>query len=262
MSNTKRYVEITPEPYHGKGKSLKFVPVNQIHLHTGFRSICQYTEEQVNEAYSAGTIKALEDTEVLCDQMFLDFDNSPLNALIFEAWCQDNCYQYEKYDSGSRSIHFHVDIVTIDARCAPASIKAFLIKEFGEGFCDISFYHYAGLYRLPGTVHKKTGRKKELISTGGFFALDIPLIEKTKFGQLNLDICNFEWALINYINYIKAPPTEGNRSLTLWRTAKMFAESEVSYPVAEELITIMNNSWGRMSKPQQKVDSQVSFAYK
>lgn len=71
---------------------------------------------------------------------------------------------YVWYSTGNRGSHFGVRINYIASHLLPARSKAWVGSTF-EGLADLSIYTHLHLFRLPGTRHASTGRKKQLISS-------------------------------------------------------------------------------------------------
>lgn len=257
-----KYVEISCNARHGRDVGLFFIPVSEMSNYTGFRTTAQFSEDDVLAASEAGTISALDDTPLYLDTLFVDFDNSPANADTFRDWLIEHDYCFELYHSGSRSQHFHVNICPLESKSASKSLKQFMIDTFGEGFCDQSLYSYTSLFRLPGTIHEKTGNPKTLLERQGFNAVKIDLVDKQVFDELVLDLSGLEYSLIRYVNLLETPATNGNRSQTLWQLAKSFAEAGLTYSCAEELLLKLNESWGRNAKEESKVKSQCRWGFK
>lgn len=257
-----KYVEISYNARHGRDAGLFFIPVSEVSNYTGFRTISQFSEDDVLLASEAGTISALDDTSIYIDTLFVDFDNTPANADTFRDWLIENDYCFELYHSGSRSQHFHVSICPLESKAAAKSLKQFMITTFGEGFCDQSLYSYTSLFRLPDTIHEKTGNRKTLLEKQGFYRIKIDLVDKQIFDEVDLDISTLEYAMIRYTSLLGNAPSNGNRSQVLWSMAKSFAESSISYITAEELMMALNESWGRDGKEVNKVRSQLNYAYK
>ena len=70
---------------------------------------------------------------------------------------------YEKFDSGNRSIHYHVPVVPIVGDWVPRAVYDYECKHI-DG-CDLSIYRHTGLFRLEGTWHEKNpGHRKQLLA--------------------------------------------------------------------------------------------------
>ena len=256
------YVEITTDPYHGKGTSLKFTPTADLEGLTGFRTIAQWNEVDIGLAQAAGTIKALKDVPCVIDTLFVDFDNQERDAIRFRDWLKSELLTYEMWDSGGRSQHFHIPIVPLHSADAPSSLKQFMKVHCRNLAYDSSIYAYTSLFRLPNTEHAKTGRKKTLLEANGIDILHIDLKQPERYENLIItDIDEFNLTMSRYGNLLQNSPDEGNRSITLWSIAKSFCEVGLSYETTEELLFKLNDSWGDAGKEYAKVLSQLKYAY-
>jgi len=143
----------------------KLVPVTELEAHYGFRSMYEY--DCVGKAVIDyhGHTRGL-DIPVYSTVLFVDFDNNKEAAQKFYNWLHKNEIAFEVYDSGGRSIHFHIDIIEMYGRDIHLKQKAF-IKQYASG-ADLSIYKLCGIFRLVGTYHSSGGRKKLLAKEGLF----------------------------------------------------------------------------------------------
>lgn len=104
----------------------------------------------------------LKDESVYCDTIFVDFDDRPEEAKAMQGVLKRLGIGFCVYDSGGRSVHLHIKCKPIEGSWVPLAVKNW-VRRMSNGKADLSFYHPSGMYRLPGTVHEKTGRIKHII---------------------------------------------------------------------------------------------------
>lgn len=140
----------------------KLVPLADVGNYRGFRSAFAFDRETVEDITEAGSTAGLARRAVFADTLFMDFDGH--DPADFRAWLAGSGLAHEEWHSGGRSIHFHVALEPVFDAWVPAACKAW-VKERAPT-ADVSFYHPAGMYRLPGTYHAKyPGKYKKLLNS-------------------------------------------------------------------------------------------------
>jgi hypothetical protein len=138
----------------------RLVPLDEVGKHQGFRSVFAYEGEVAEYIRESKSTSGLRGLPVYADTLFVDFDNGPADVLI--ALLQDRGIGYQLWHSGGRSQHLHIPIEPISGVWVPSALKRWM-KKNAPG-ADLSFYHPAGMYRLPGTYHaKNVGQRKHLL---------------------------------------------------------------------------------------------------
>jgi hypothetical protein len=151
--------------------TIEIVPLEEVDQYTGFRSVYAFDAETVETIKEARSTRNLGNAQVYSDTLFVDFDGT--DPASFRAALVALGVGFSVFDSGNRSIHFHVPIVPMLGAWIPQAQKDWVKKNAG-GLADISFYHAAGMYRLPRTHHVKTGRAKVLTEQVAGGLLEIP----------------------------------------------------------------------------------------
>lgn len=250
------FIEQTRDKFH----TAHFVPESKINNYTGFRSMFKYHNTAMKQATEARTVKVLAESELIsCDTVFVDFDDNQPNANKFEKWLKEESFVFERWDSGGRSDHFHIPILPLFGSSCPKQIKKFMASFKLDGL-DLSFYHYAGLFRLPGTEHHRTGKQKILVEQfDGDCLLQIPeLITETKkptvFGKFDGDLDYLSFALIQITNYIGVSPKTGNRNSVLFEIASHLRDAGLERDTAFDLLVKMDETWLDQSKGEEEVE--------
>lgn len=149
------------------------VPLAAVDGYRGFRSVYCFDSVVAGIIRERGSTEGLRDSPVYSDTLFLDFDDTdPTDTMLL---LYDEGISHRVYQSGNRSIHIHVDIEPMAGLHVPWSQRLWVAANCPGA--DHSFYHAAGMYRLPGTMHEKTRRRKVLLHTIHGSQLEIPLVE-------------------------------------------------------------------------------------
>jgi hypothetical protein len=251
------FAELTNSKFH----TAEFIPVEDVVNHTGYRSVFAWSREDADAARAAGTVKVLKDRPAFADTIFVDFDNNEKGALAFKDELETQDVLYEMYTSGGRSIHFHISTMPVYDALVPNSVRKFMqnFKQYGY---DESVYNYCSLFRLTGTLHEKTGKPKELIETGGFYYIDLQLVEPDRIVIVPTDHDALSVAIAIYSNYIGGGVAEGGRYTVQWKVAKAFQEAGLSFDTALELVLAMDESWKNLSKGPEETKRAVKDAYR
>lgn len=235
------YYEWCSEPNQRNGT---FIPIEELNSKVGFRSVYGF-KEQPNQS------KGLNKYSVFSDTLIMDFDDGlegevlkVLDILIKEE------LTYYLYNSGNKGCHLHIPIVSMYGDSVPYSQKKF-VEEHNFN-CDLSIYKHSSLIRLVGTIHKKTGKLKELINFNEGAILEIPYMEEPKQKFKNVkprqdDILYI--ALTKCAKLVGMSANPGERTNTIWSISRNFFDSGISFDTALELAYSINSTW---SKPLEE----------
>lgn len=156
---------------------VKLVPTSELDNHTGFRSVYCFDESAARLIVGMNGTSNLQDSPLYSDTLFMDFDDAPEAAEQFHQYLIELGVGYTRWDSGGRSIHFHVNLVPKQYRGIYKDQRTW-VKTHAP-LADITFYNPAGMFRLPNTWHAKhAGKQKVLLNTGIGKPLDIPRVEQ------------------------------------------------------------------------------------
>ncbi len=173
---------------------VKLVTKEELEELRGFRSVYAFYEDAIKHIEDTNTTAGLAGFELYSDTLLVDFDNQPEAAEEFEFYLKamipansgmivldpPTNFAYEKYDSGGRSIHFHVPIEPMHGTNIPESQKEFMKKI--APLADMSVYKTSGMFRLNGTFHHKhRGKFKHLLYKVEGYLLRIPTIKPQVF---------------------------------------------------------------------------------
>lgn len=230
----------------------RLVPLDEVSSHRGFRSVFAFDTETAQFIQDVGSTSNLRGRPVYTDVLLMDFDNG--DPTEFREWLRSSGLQFETYDSGGRSIHCHIAMEPVYGGWVPAACKRWVQQNSKNA--DISFYHPAGMFRLPGTFHAKhAGHCKHLIEEGGDTKLvltepparEIRPIESSGHRE------DFFLLLLEH----KEP---GGRQPFMWRLGVTAAQAGMEFQEALENMLWWNQQQSQ-PHPDQIVERQCLSAY-
>ena len=226
----------------------------------GFRSTFGYPPETYSWIRKYGTTKGMKNASVYCDTIFVDYDDEPAVANEAIARLVDMGAVFSVWDSGNRSVHLHIALEPIEGVwVAPA------VKQWVRDTCrpsDLSYLHAAGMFRLPGTVHAKTGNAKVL--TMSYAGTPVHIYyerEKTQTHEAPIAIPNTELLQryqMNLITPVKPGARSQHISCILVGDAKRLG---LSYEQALADIQAWNRRFAKPSHSPETVIRKVRYEY-
>jgi hypothetical protein len=144
---------------------------------TGFMSTYLYKKEALEFYDKKNSIKGLGKKKFKCYSpvIYFDFDDEPEAALALEAKLVSNRVKFNTYNSGGRSVHFHVARNSEPSYDLPASDKKFVSDLAPKA--DDCLYQHGRVFRLAGTLHHATGDPKILLNSYDGSSVNIDIIE-------------------------------------------------------------------------------------
>lgn len=140
----------------------------------GFQSLYAVTEDTAEALKQAGTTKGFKGV-VWSERLWLDFDQQD-SARRAERCLREMGYDYLVYDTGNRGLHFGILRNAEPSHLLPLMDKAWVKRHFPDA--DLSIYTHLHPFRLPGTEHHETGRRKGLVYHSPGSALTLPKFEE------------------------------------------------------------------------------------
>jgi hypothetical protein len=141
------------------GPRPKFVHANDLHSLEGFISLYAVTKDTAEAITEAGTAAGFKGI-VHSERLWLDCDAYE-KADAVEERLKERGYDYVAYDTGGRGAHFGINRANGPSHLLPLQDKQWVQENFPE--CDSSIYTHLHPFRLPGTSHQRTGKRKCLI---------------------------------------------------------------------------------------------------
>jgi hypothetical protein len=234
---------------HGR---IELVPVDELEGLRGFRSVYEFNEDIAKEIQQRNSTAGLRGVPVYSDTLFLDFDDAATAATKFKELLIDKNYAYDEYTSGNRSVHFHVYIEPMEGPNVPYYQKSWVKKHAPNA--DISFYHPAGIYRLPLTFHsKRPGFRKQLLSSRGGDRLKIPTdIPVPKRPVYNPGESSTK-SLTIFMDMLYKPQAEGNRTPYMCKLLGCARLAGLTGEQALDYILMWNSDHAKPAHPEEYV---------
>jgi hypothetical protein len=166
-----------------RNRVCRFVTKQELQEYKGYRTVYGFDELTVAYFKDVGSTRGSKNIAptVFADELLLDFDSgvdgydAQEEATKMWNWLVSNDYSFTAWDSGGRSIHLHIPHQAAWHKHWPYSHLMFM-RGIGVK-SDESIFQAGRLFRLPGTVHETTLKKKTLIgSHEGSKLLEIPLL--------------------------------------------------------------------------------------
>ena len=155
------------------GISPNFVDITKSDLR-GFTSLYQVTEETAKAIEQAGTVKGFKGI-VWSKRLWLDFDDEDA-ARRANGKLKEMGYDYVCYTTGNRGCHYGILRSHAPSHLLPLLDKAWVKEHFPEA--DLSIYTHLHPFRIPGTLHQKTGKPKVLLSEQRGRTLVLPPLKR------------------------------------------------------------------------------------
>jgi len=256
------FVEYAPTVKARRGNML---PLDEIEGKTGFRGVYCFSEEIARIIRKSERSVGFDSFPVFSNELMLDFDHGIDEAKKAIKFAKDRDLSYSLFFSGAKGYHIEIPTVAKFGRNVPYSQKVLASRLRLE--CDLSLYRHASLYRLPGTVHDKTGKKKELLETYmGEAILDYNLqdMPQATFNFEGVeDSDSFEIVLNRITLLYKNPPDPRlSRTQKLFGIAAEIRKAGMCDVTATNLLLALNESWGDRGKDVQTVQRVIKEAFR
>lgn len=219
----------------------RFATADELPRFTGFRSYYGFSEAVKLYCQEVGTTRGMRGTVVYSDTIFLDFDDAPQAAEAFWHALIAEGVGFEVWDSGGRSIHFHIPHAPMWSDLLPYS-HACWVRARTQG-ADMSLYQAGRIFRLPGTVHQKTMRQKVLLEKVEGKLAEVTLVKPdttVRFGQLVADGDGIAEIISVLENLVRRPPEAGERNRRFYSVACSCFSCGFSGDFALELMNKVN----------------------
>lgn len=202
-------------PAKSFGSKPHFIGDREVDGKEGFISLYSVTTETKDCIIQEGSTVGFKGI-VGSERLWIDCDSYEAADKV-EAILIKEGYDYVAYDTGNRGAHFGVLRDHPPSHLLPQKDKEWVRQRLGE-LADSSIYTHLHLFRLPGTVHEKTGRRKELVKVVcGRSIKHEPLRYKSVNINSNNVNSNNSWSIFDYhsIMGLTTPRKNGDRHPTL-----------------------------------------------
>lgn len=222
----------------------------------GFRSVYGYPDETAEIIELNRSTAGLTGRSVYSDVLLVDFDSQPQAAEELEEYLRTEEYAFAKYDSGNRSIHFHISIEPMEGSWVPDAQRKWINKH--APLADTTIYKPSGLFRLEGTWHEKNpGHKKQCVEAHRGRRLKIERPER----QLRTNtqpVSNRELQLEISMNRYR---TEGGRSGHVWHLADLAWELGFTEEETFDMVSRWNNRYSTPPLTEERLWEKIDQAY-
>lgn len=155
------------------GTKPHFIVDGDLGRHQGFASLYAVTEADAKAIEQSGTTAGFKGS-VHSERLWIDTDSYE-DADRAEQTLKRMELDYVAYDSGGRGAHFGVLRECDPSHTLPQRDRAWVREHFP--YADSSIYTHLHLFRLPNTVHDRTGCTKTLVRHVRGQALTLPRLE-------------------------------------------------------------------------------------
>lgn len=258
---SKLFIELTHDTLHSASYVRPFVQ-EEVDQWLGFRSVYLYGEEAYERIKKQNAVKNLNKYPVFSDTLFVDFDDGDQSIDSLQTILNTAGIGWKMYFSGSKGYHFHIPTTPMWGKYVPYSHKAY-VKSLGITTADTSIYKHTGLFRLPGTYHKKTGNQKELVDQARGKLLSIPYLEpETELEVVTGSTGELLTALNCANTFIVSEPGNGSRHNSLLAVAKHMMAAGAEPETAADICRLIHNSWeSQYDDPEEKIKEVIDRAY-
>jgi hypothetical protein len=223
----------------------------------GFQSVFGYPPSAVQTIQQQGNTRNLQYVQLYIDELLIDFDDQPADAERLGQYLKDTNIAHRKYDSGNRSIHYHIDVEPRTGRSVARDARHW-VQRFAPG-ADMSIYAPSGLFRLAGTWHEKNpGHRKELLDQGGEDKLILPVTEQPRKVQMHVSKQRAEDQFFRGLNKRQGA---GGRRQYVWFLGKRAADCGMDAGDAIERIVRWNAKYCNPPLDLDTLVTKVQEAY-
>lgn len=258
------YREWAPRLNYRKGRMVStFALTNLIKQHDpGYGSVYMFDEVTAKEIIKSGESKGFNKMAVIANTLVFDLDGGQESLDKAEVILKSHGYGYQVFSSGGKGFHIYVPHELIQSNHLPYSHQK-VVEKLGIE-CDLSLYQHGRLLSLPGRVHPKTGRRKELLYNVGGTPINIPIVERPVV-QFKLGLIDtgdtLSMALRRLSDLTVEEPKIGNRHTTLWSVAQNLADAGITYHTALDLILGVTKEW-KNPKPQSEIEGLLMKVFR
>jgi hypothetical protein len=253
-----KYYLYSPRPDYGVGTPT-FIDVLP---EGGFVSLYAVTKESAERIRDAGTCKGFRGI-VHSSHLWLDIDSYE-KADRVEERLKEMGFEYISYDTGGRGAHFGVVRDNSPSHLLPSMDRAWVQQHFPEA--DSSIYTHLHPFRLPGTPHHRTGKRKQLVSKGIGHSLRLPQYTQEVRGievGNSLGIGSGSKSILDqyFIQRNSEPCKAGERHPQLVRLIYALRDSGYSLDVARFWVNEVNKRF-QPPKEQHEIEKALGSIYR
>jgi hypothetical protein len=206
----------------------------------GFRSYFGFDPVSAAMFMENRRVKSTKGMNVFADELFIDIDNDEEAAKHCWEVLSGLGIMADVYFSGSKGYHFCIATLPAWSRDLPYCHLTF-VKSLGIR-CDECLYQSGRLFRLPGTVHGKTFRVKELVGRIEGDVVEIPIVKQP---IRSCDVVRSDGSIQDFVRtlemFMANPPANGTRNNRFWGLARSGFAGGFSEAFVEEALERVND---------------------
>jgi len=249
-------------PHYGVGDPV-FLHVSELEGKQGFSSLYAVTESTAKAISEAGTTKGFKGV-VWSPFLWLDIDGYDKCEAV-EQRLKEMGYGYVSYDTGGRGGHFSITHGNIPSHALPSQHKQWVQEHFPES--DTSIYTHLHPFRLVGTEHEKTGRKKLQLGAENGKSLILPPFTEITGRRTGSDfsapnLVSRESIFDNFFiqRNTQEVPQEGQRHSQLVRLIYALRDAGYDINVARWWVSEANKRW-MPPKSEEELEKAIRSIY-
>ena len=251
MSDQVKYLHTATVERHG---GPKLVSSKELPALTGFRSVFGYPPETAHVIVSQDSTRNLLKRSVYTDELLVDFDDAYEAAEELRELLVSGGIAFTRYDSGNRSVHFHISVMPMRGPTVPQSQRSWI--HANAPLADVTVYRHSSLFRLDGTVHTKTGKKKVLLETVKGKRLKIEVTTPTKVVDVTPRTSTMQLE-----RAINIPRAQGGRTVHAWTICNYARKAGFNEDEAYSMLSQWNSRKAAPPLREEVLWKKLSEAY-
>ena len=238
-----------------------FKHISELEGLQGFRSVYGVTKQEADAIVKAGTTAKFAGT-VWSARLWVDIDDYHSAEVVKERLTRLE-YDFVMYMSGGKGAHFGILRSSDPSHLLPLLDKQWVKATIPEA--DVSLYNHLHLFRLQGTIHEKTGNKKELVYEQRGKAIEMALWASAR-DNIKKELKPVSISTASSVFESKrvmansVPTTIGNRHATLLRLCYALADLGTPPEVAHWWLSEVNKMCEE-PKTGEELEKIVNSAY-
>ncbi len=247
----------------GYGTSPNFVARIRLRDLSGYSSLYAVDEATAKAITASGTTAGYKGI-VWSERLWIDVDDYQKADETEEVLIKLGV-DYVAYDSGGRGAHFGVLRDARPSHLLPSQDKQWVRDTLPHA--DLSVYTHLHLFRLPNTVHERTGRLKELVRAVKGSVLQLSPLRKAEVERVQMVIDSVRSGGTSYSIFsnfrvleCSAQVENGERHPQLVRCAYALKEAGAASHFALSWLRELNKSF-KEPKAEWEVDNILKRVY-
>ncbi len=226
---------------------------------TGFSSVYAIDESSAEALQRTQNYVGFKGV-VWSDKLWIDADTEEA-AIKIDAGLRESGLGFTRYTTGNRGAHFGINREAAPSQLLPEQDKAWVKARYPEA--DLKLYGHLHMFRLPGTVHEKTGKPKEIVATVEGTTIIHGRPDKKRAVQSLGSLMNPSTESVFVDNTImnnSVPCTNGQRHYALLSVATKFSMRKEDPKIALWWLREINKMFTE-PKSEEELNKLIHWAY-